>query len=78
MYNIAFQARSDFVAIGNLDGAPPNRITGPISAFEMSLFIGGHEAGHLRKKMSEKNADWYGIDAVLKYRVDKGKKCSGK
>ncbi len=75
MYNSAFQAHSNFERDGQRSGAPSNSLSGPMTAFEMSLFVAGHEMGHLRANMSESEADWYGIDAVKRYRQDAGKKC---
>ncbi|WP_449446770.1 hypothetical protein [Thermomonas brevis] len=76
MYNVAFQANSSFSANGSRPGAPSNSIRGSMSAFEMSIFIGVHEASHLLGNRDEKEADWYGIDAVLKYRSDGGRLCA--
>lgn len=75
LYNVAFQAHSNFERDG-VRGNVSNSLSGPMTAFEMSLFVGVHEMGHLRKEMDEPEADWYGIDALKKYRNDGGKKCS--
>ncbi|WP_374350606.1 hypothetical protein [Thermomonas sp.] len=78
IYRLAFQASSDFSRNGTLPDAPSNSIKGSVSAFEMSLFVSAHEASHLLgNEHDEAKADWYGIDAVLKYRRDNGKKCDG-
>jgi hypothetical protein len=78
LYNASYQAHSNFPRTGTAPDITKsaNSLSGAISAFEMSLFDAGHESGHLFfANLDEKKADWYGIDAVLRYRGDKGAKC---
>ena len=76
LYNRAFQSSTDFPRTGSRPDAPSNSLSGAISAFEMSLFTSAHEASHLLgNSNNEDEADWYGINAVLKYRSDGGAKC---
>lgn len=76
LYNRAFQGSSDFPRNGARPGVAPNALRGAISDFEMSLFVGAHEATHLLGNMDEVKADWYGIYVVLEYRKDGGKRCA--
>lgn len=75
LYRGAFEGRSNFQRTGTRPGASQNSLSGSISSFEMSLFVGGHEASHLRGNLDESVADWYGIQAVRNYRNDGGAKC---
>jgi hypothetical protein len=77
MYNQAFQG-GNYSLSGFRAGHPDNSISGTMTAFEKSLYVGGHEASHLRGNASnEELADWHGINAVSNYRNDKGVKCAG-
>lgn len=76
LYNRAFQPTNNFHRTGVRPGEPNNSLIGNLSAFETSLFAAAHEASHLMGKANnEPEADWYGIDAVQRYRSDGGKKC---
>lgn len=78
MYSEAFQHRSSYDKDGVRVGFPSNSISGPISGFERSIFVAAHEISHLLGNYSnEELANWYGIDALQKYREEGGKKCSG-
>lgn len=49
----------------------------PLTSFESSLFVAGHEASHINGNPNrEAEADWYGIDAVSRYRSDGGAQCA--
>lgn len=77
LYNRAFQVSNNFQRDGTRPGASSNSLSGNLTAFETSLFAAGHEASHLNGNPDrEAEADWYGIDAVLRYRSDGGAKCA--
>ncbi|WP_165931080.1 hypothetical protein [Stenotrophomonas sp. ATCM1_4] len=76
LYKTAFEAGYRELR-GERANAAPKTLNGNLTSFEMSLLVAGHEAVHLRRAgVSELEAEWYGIDAVLRYREDKGKACS--
>lgn len=76
LYNAAFQGSSSVAIDGVRSGSASKSLSGAISAFEMALLVGAHEASHLRGIQNEREADWHGIYAVEKYRNDGGAKCA--
>ncbi|WP_211261985.1 hypothetical protein, partial [Stenotrophomonas humi] len=61
---------------GSRPGASPNQLVGNVDGFEMQLYNAVHEAAHLIRDSNEQEAFWYGIDAVLAWRADKGRDCA--
>lgn len=78
LYKLAFTG-GNYSLQGSRLGASPNSLSGILTDFEKSLYAAAHEASHLLgNENDEAKADWYGINAVLKYRADGGAKCAGK
>lgn len=81
LYNGAFLANSFINIKGSRPGELDKVLTGAFTAFEMSLLFSGHEASHLigsqlpTSDEREAEAEWYGIDAVLKFKSDGGAQC---
>lgn len=76
LYNQAFIG-GNYNLAGARPGVASNALNGTLTAFEKSLYAAVHEASHLGGNLSnEQVADWYGIDAVLRYRRDGGAKCA--
>ncbi len=74
MYKVAFEG-GNYRYDGERNGVS-NRLSGYLNDFEKSIFVSMHEASHLKgNEKDEVLANWYGIDAVLKFRADGGKKC---
>lgn len=74
IYKLAFEG-GNYSFQGTRNGAS-NSLVGKLNSFEKSIFVAMHESNHLKGNLADETlANWYGIDAVLKYRADGGKKC---
>lgn len=76
LYKSAYEGR--YVDItGTLPTGAQKRLVGQLTGFEAQLLVAAHEATHLLGTgASESVAEWYGIDAVEKYRAERGGECS--
>lgn len=76
LYKSAYEGR--YVDItGVLPSGAQKRLVGDLTGFEAQLLVAAHEATHLLGTgATEPVAEWYGIDAVEKYRAARGGDCS--